>query len=524
MDWCIGWRSNMNSLQRHNQRELASALHQSLLVRSIELTPSHLVNVRMVDWEQYWDRCGAVAEEIRRLKGAWCAFIKSGYSAEHRSCYVAAYFILLRTCLHRFAHEEIDASMLRKVVGFETFSISCGRGRSVAGTFNVRNPAYLLSRLVLPNAREDPKFLPLICPPDIDDARAPLFCHYRRIGIWEGTGAQLFVYPVLEACDRSSSYWFIAELFMALTPKNDPWVQQRTRLLFDAGFADLVAPMMHTRIRLLDIACGSAKVTIGLCRKAFTKYGTSFDLTLVDVVRGSPSILTAFYRNPKVFANLVFRHESFYDWIDKIRGYSPCHFDVVLMMRICDVFSRFDIEALSHDEACALVGQGTGGPLVDWDVTFPAKLIEKNRFDKLYHHLRRSSYRSGVVYHQFSLSDYFLAMKLVLGEPAPSGESMIYAPFRRFDDRALVLPTGRSVIGELMKMTDKILIEDSQLTPGCLRKHIRSFGLESLTVTDLSHRKRGQGASVAIIGRRQSLGNSITTNLTSVAAGIATAK
>jgi len=281
-------------------------------------------------------------------------------------------------------------------------------------------------------------------------------------------------------------------------------MQERARLLFDGAFADLVAPLRGNRIRLLDVACGSARTTMGLCRKAFAKYGTSFDLTLVDVVRGAASIATAFYRNPRVFGNVVFRHESLFDWIDGMSGSQASRFDLVLMLRICDVFSRFKMEELSYREARALIRRERGESSVDMDTTHPARLIEENRLDKLRRRLWRSPFRSGMIFHQFSLSDYFAAIRTVLGGGVSGIEGMIYAPIRRFDETALVLPSGRSLIGQLMTMADKILIEDSDLTAGRLQRHNSLFGLTDLSVADLTDRRGRQGASVTVIGRRQS--------------------
>jgi hypothetical protein len=71
---------------------------------------------------------------------------------------------------------------LKKVVGFETFAVSCVRGQLAAGTVNLRNPVYLLSRIALPKAPEDPKFLPVICTCGTSGESNRLFCHYRRFG------------------------------------------------------------------------------------------------------------------------------------------------------------------------------------------------------------------------------------------------------------------------------------------------------------------------------------------------------
>jgi len=494
----------MNRLQRHNQRVLAKALGKPLLVTSIDVSSGRLIDVKTATWEEYWGGSDGEVEETRRLHATWNALIEGGHSTRDRAPFVQAYFTLLRRCLDGYARGDIDLSVLRKLISFETFPLSCHQKQLAAGTFNIRNPAYLLSRVALPKAPEDPKFLPLICPPGSPAESGRLFCHYRRIGILGGRRSQLFVYPPVDARDRSSSYRLIAELFASLTPKNDPWVQERIRLLFDGVFADLVAPLQDNRIQLLDVACGTARMTMGLCRRAFAKYGSSFDLTLVDVVRGAPSIATTFYRHPRAFGNIVFRHESLFEWIDGISG-SPARFDLVLMLRICDVFSRFQIEELSCREARDLIQRERGQSFVDSDTTDPARLIEENSLNKLHHRLWRSPFRGGMVFHQFSLSDYFRAIKIILDGGAVGVEGMIYAPIRRFDENALALPSGRSLIGQLMTMANRILIEDSDLTASRLQRHINHFGLSDLSVTDFTDRRGRHGASVVVIGRRQSL-------------------
>ncbi|MGA2030922.1 MAG: hypothetical protein ABSG68_01590, partial [Thermoguttaceae bacterium] len=219
----------MNRLQRRNQRVVAKALGKPLLVTSLDVSSSRLIDVQTATWEEYWDGCDCVAEEIRRLRGAWSALIEGGYPVGQRTPFVQAYFALLRRCLDGHSRGDVDLPVLTKVVGFETFRVSCHQGQLAAGIFNIRNPAYLLSRVALPKAPEDPKFLPLVCPPDSLAEDSRLFCHYRRIGILGGRRAQLFVYPPVDARDRSSSYRLIAELFASLTPKNDPWVQERIR-------------------------------------------------------------------------------------------------------------------------------------------------------------------------------------------------------------------------------------------------------------------------------------------------------
>ena len=129
--------------------------------------------MRTATWEEYWDGCDCAAEEIERLHVAWNAFITGGHSVEQRQPFRTRIFRFAAHMLDGYSRGEIDLSVLRKVVGFETFSVSCEQGHLAAGIFNIRNPAYLLSRVARPKAPEDPKFLPLICPHDQFDGERP---------------------------------------------------------------------------------------------------------------------------------------------------------------------------------------------------------------------------------------------------------------------------------------------------------------------------------------------------------------
>lgn len=289
-----------------------------------------------------------------------------------------------------------------------------------------------------------------------------------------------------------------------MTPRNDPWVQERTRFLFQNAFAPLVEPFRNSRIQLLDIACGTGKTTMGLCKKAFAKQGISFDLTFVDVVPSADCIRKSFYRNARIFGSLAFRHESLFDWIDNASIAPKTRYDLIVMLRVCDVFGSFDVEEFSCDEANALARRERRACTVDVDTLNPAKLIEENTPGRLHDRLWRSSFGDGMLFHQFSLSDYFKAIKAIISGAATLREDAVYVPVRRFDEAALTLPSGRSLIGQLMMVGERLLIEDSELTPSRLRQHISRFALSGLSVTELSDHRTRYGASVAVVRKCQS--------------------
>lgn len=478
----------MNRLQKCNQWIIKHSLGRSLLITSLHVTSGNVIDVKSIVWEDYWGRRNPFAEEIYQLKAAWHTLIEGGYAPELRRNYVQAYFALLHTCLDSFYNGQNDFQLLRKIVAFETFCIADEHGNSAAGIFNFRNPVYLLSRIVQPNSPDDPKYLPLICPLSHSLEESILYGHYRRIPILKTNGIPFFVYPPVGANHRPTSYALIGRLFTSLTPKADPWVKVRTRSLFRRVFAPLVVNLPQNRLQLLDLACGSAKISTALCRKAFTKFQKSFDLTLIDVVHVKKSISKVFFRNPSVFGNVIFYRRNIFDWVEQASNHPLTQFDMVMMLRICDVFSSFHIEKMSFLEAKMLLARdGTRSPLVA-DTLCPAKLINGHKFEKIQHGVKQFRFRNGKIFQQFSLSDYFKAVYLIMGGNLVNEDCMIYVPIRRFDDKALVLPSGRSLIGQLMNMANRIIIEDVDLSSCYVQQHLEKNGLNNLRITEVTGR------------------------------------
>jgi len=492
----------VDRIQRHNQRLLRNAVRETRLITSIDVTAGRRIRVTSVTWDEYWGQCGCWAREITQLKAAWTALIAGNLAANLRREFVRAYFQLLRACLDGHACGHNALPVLKRIVGFETVRVSGDCGGSAAAIISARHPIYLLSKLAKPDAPENPKYLPLICPcGDLSGAGA-LYWHYRRIPLMRTDGIQLFVYPPAEVGNRPLSHALIGQLFACLTPRSDPWIRERSQSLFEGVFAPLVARYASPRLHLLDMACGSAKITMTLCRKASAAHRKLFDLTLVDVVRGNKSIANAFYRNPRVFGNVVFRRESLFDWVDKNAGKPEVRFDIALLLRACNLFSRFSIEKMSFRETNTLIGQDTSCEPLDSQVLRPAELIENNRLGGIQHGIGRFVFKNGWVFRQFSASDYFKAIHLIMGGTFCADQDIVYVPLRVFDDTVLVLPSGRSLIAQLLTMANHLVIEDADLLPFQLEHHFKQFALDDLSVTDLTDQAKRRGAAVYLIERK----------------------
>ena len=492
----------MDCIQRYNQHLLRRALGETRLITSLDVTVGRRLRVASVTWDEYWGQCDSWARELSQLKAAWTALIAGSFTANLRREFVRAYFQLLHACLAGHACGQDSFPVLRKIVGFETIRVSGDCGGSAAAIISARHPVYLLSKVARPDAPENPKYLPLICPCGDLPGPGALFWHYRRIPLMRTDGIQLFVYPTAEVGNRPSSHALIGQLFACLTPRSDPWVRERSQSLFDGVFSPLVARSASPRLHLLDMACGSAKITMTLCRKASVAHRKLFDLTLVDVVRGSKSIANAFYRNPRVFGNVVFCRESLFDWVDKNVAKPEVRFDIALLLRACNLFSRFSLEKMSCSEAAALIGQDTTYNPLDSQVLRPAELIENNSLGRIQHGIGRFVFKNGWVFRQFSVSDYFKAIHVITGGTVTVEADTVYVPLRVFDDAVLVLPSGRSLIARLLAMANYLVIEDADLLPCQLEQHFKRFALGNLSVTDLTNRAKRRGAAVYLIERK----------------------
>ena len=108
----------MDRLQRYNQRLVQSALRETRLLASLDVTADRRIHATSVTWEQYWGQCDALAREIAELKTAWTALIAGGGAGSLRRDFVRAYFLLLRACLNHYSRDR-------------TYCLCCGRSSAL---------------------------------------------------------------------------------------------------------------------------------------------------------------------------------------------------------------------------------------------------------------------------------------------------------------------------------------------------------------------------------------------------------
>jgi len=90
----------------------------------------------------------------------------------------------------------------------------------------------------------------------------------------------------------------------------------------------------------------------------------------------------------------------------------------------------------------------------------------------------RRQARGGTIYPQYSLRDYFTGMLgLQSGSLDVVHDEAWHLPVRRFNPAALITPSGRSLLAQLMKVSGAVIIEDVDAQPEHFRQHRAQFGL-----------------------------------------------
>ena len=103
---------------------------------------------------------------------------------------------------------------------------------------------------------------------------------------------------------------------------------------------------------------------------------------------------------------------------------------------------------------------------------------------------------------QLSLSSYFRVLHDVLAGDVGAGDSVRpHLPVRRFNPACLTTPSGRSIVGQILKAASAIVIEDMDLEPDHLQAHRIQFGLSGTACVHLVRDGFRTEANHFILGR-----------------------
>ena len=479
--------------RRENQRRLRAGFKRAVVPVGLSIDRSR-PGLEWKSWYAYWKPCQRFFEADRRLvhrvnqlKKTWLALLRKPTCQRRQRDYCWRYFCLLHHTL-RIAREEPERgdpiSVLRRILGFETFTIQVRGWEGVAaGLIDSRNPVFLLGRLPadapLPSSRHAPLVMPTGAP-------SPFYC-YRQLRLAVEPEIAAIVCPSAELKDRIASFGPIDRLARLLSPQGDPRWRPRARLLARR----VLVPLLRSRMRekrlaprsaplsLLDLGAGTGHLTAVAWREVFRSLTASRRLSaaLHFVDAAGPCFGRSFglARETENVSHVEWtkaEYRKFLDDDDWLRSNGP--FDWVFMCRLLGNTSNVIIEEVDTSAEEERVDSRGCNPC---ECLAPSRQPEGLK--RLCVRTVRRSIGSGTFMPQFSLADYFAAMRAVMADSLDAvipGAS--YLPVRRFNPAALTTVAGRSVIAQLMKVASAIVIEDTDLQPEHLVGHRQEFGLD----------------------------------------------
>jgi len=113
----------------------------------------------------------------------------------------------------------------------------------------------------------------------------------------------------------------------------------------------------------------------------------------------------------------------------------------------------------------------------------------------------------GCTFRQFSLSPYFLGLKLALDARTPrlrdehAGRS-VFLPVRSFRQACLLTQSGDSLLGALARKSNLLVIQDADMRPQEMKEHCDTFGLDDLAALDTTRTAGLRGHFSYVVGRR----------------------
>ncbi len=227
-------------VRTHGRGQLLSILGKERLLTRLNVVRDGRFVAKTVDWSSYWKPlldlgCWEVEDSLEALHSAWLRHIRSGFDSHERQEFCFRYFALLDVLLS--SRNEALAShswyhALQTILGFECFGIIPADSVSevlAAGTCQLRNPCYLLAKLRMPDALDDPQFLPVITVAGCE--KPELFYHYRQHNLASDSPMSLLFYPAISETKRSASFKLLNSLISGVSGAIDPRTRERAQRL-----------------------------------------------------------------------------------------------------------------------------------------------------------------------------------------------------------------------------------------------------------------------------------------------------
>lgn len=520
----------LSASRARNWRRVYRVLASERLLSSLDVSSTGQIWHHEISWEDYWSQLAVPPQlepHLDTLRFARAGYIRSGFELRLASPYCYAYFTVLRRALDGIEDGLSDSRLLAAILGFENTAVHALEGRMTvaAVTSTARNPVYLLSKIYSPTAWVDSKFLPIVThsdPTRTTGSACPLFFHYRQLASGRDGQDRLLIFPVVAMEGRVAAFRCLRTLSDAFSNKRDTHADQRATRI--AALA--VGPILHSLmsngtiasgedIRVADLGSGSGDLTRHLITSLAERYpalleGHRFSWTPVDVSLSNMQRHAYDRRFSRWISVLRCERSDYIRWIERQR-LSGVHkpFHLVLACRLLNNASLFTIGCASDwQEIRPLVGksleyhewaQGAHLPNVALrcGTLGSRSLIVSNT---------RVSLPEGSSYRQASLSDYYQGLRVLMGchkVVVKSHQRPVFFPIRRFNEAAVVLPSGETLMERLCSLSNAVIIEDVDLDAATLRQLLQSRGLGKLTASDATDRSRMHTASLLCVAEKR---------------------
>lgn len=459
-------RSMVKTLWRTH---LYNTLRKPELLKSIEII-GDCPRFHTTTWHEYWSDVPEIyRESVYRLKKTWNIYIASRFDPSYSKSYSDAYLELIRSVAKQeLSREQCNRAFLGKVLGFENFVLKLDSVAEpfAAATTSFRNPIFLsfCNKGIRKHIYSDASLLPLVI--GNHEGSSQIYYHYRKQRILKNADETLLFFLAVDHTIRAQSFRGLEVLTDILLSEWDTHVGQRARLLAHKIIIPLMKKncVMQKRrraLRILDIGSGVGLLTSKVVAKIVESgvLGTrKIEVSLLDLLRGDPKKnFRACILLPGL-SKVEHISSDYLTWLSRSNRNSPGSFDITFLFLMLHNMSTFHI--------------GTA-PLGAVENSFP-----EDRYQVF-------SYLSD--YYR-AISNLFPTMTDQTSEK--TSEQSIFFPRRIFSPSSLVTPDGNSLIRRLMELSDGILIEDGDLLPDELIKHLSQHGGDNLSVFDLSRMLR----------------------------------
>lgn len=520
----------MNSEQELTPVSRPCGLYQQYIrgqIKEILLSEDILVNI-FVDWygqptfikrnwQEYWvpvtPQLSLTGLQILEdLKVARQQYIASEFSHETMIRYCFHYFCLLEEvlrALENVCNKNATSALLRRVLGFENFTIGWADGSSglACGTSTIRNPCYLLAKIKQPQAYNDPKFLAIITGPDVAN-EASLFYHYRQHKIDDEFEISLLLYPAVELSQRANSFTLIESLTSGLSSKSDPRSKQRSEILADLAISPFLSGMFSKanpdssqEVSFVDIGSGNGALASNIWRqmlKAQPYIAQNCKLACSMVGLRVQDPLRHFNKGSLrgTISYLDYSQADYLQWIQEQKATEGnFKFDIALICRLLNNLSTFKLNFSNNWRMIHKLGE-EGLSKADWlNRRFePHNCLNPNNLSTKNILLKNSNVllKVGKSFRHLSLSNYYKGLQLLLNKDASNDgdTNAICFPIRQFNSSCLQLPEGGSVLEKLCDLTKLVVIEDVDLTKKILIEHLIEHNLENIAVSHVNRHNR----------------------------------